>query len=110
MNEIEVYNIMINEYKDACGEYYETRFGEKCNTKYTINNLHTDEVISGVTSGCRIDDTSEEVMRVIRRMMCQIFGDQVKEQLKEIRKEERVTAKNFFKENPQYVVYVTDIR
>ena len=110
MDKEEIFHVIEKEYREACLYFYETRFGEKINVAYTIKNNHTGEVVSGSTSGCRIDKEAEIVMKTIRRMMLQIFGEQVKERLEAIREEERAKEKEFFKENPQYVTYVTDIR
>ena len=101
--------IMMNRYREACRDHYETMYGEKVNTKYTIKNMKTGEVISGSTSGRRDDDTGREIMLAIKNMMIQIFGDQVAVTLEEIRKEERKKEREFFKENPQFVVYVTAV-
>lgn len=103
------FQIMVNEYRNACSEYYEAKFGEKTNIKYTIENRNTGEIIYGDKSGCGDSKEAREVMRSVRRMMIAIFGEQVKETLEEIRKEERKKEKSFFEENPQFVVYVTSI-
>ena len=107
---MKVYKIMVDEYREACRDYYETYFGVKINTKYTIKNQHTGEVISGSTSGCYMDDETASSMKTIRRLMIKIFGNQVDEILEKIRKEERMKEKVFFKENPQFISYITAIR
>lgn len=104
-----VFNTMINEYREACRDYYEARFGEKANVSYTIKNMETGNVITGSKSGCCYDKEAETVMRTLRRMMMAIFGNEVEVTLRKIRKEERKKEKEFFEENPQYIYYVTKI-
>lgn len=106
----QAYSVMVNEYREACRDHYETVYGEKVNTKYRIRNLKTGEIITGSTSGRRDDDEGREIMMTIRRIMVAIFGDDIKEELEKIREEERRKEKEFFKENPQFITYVTDIR
>ena len=110
MNKDKVYETMIHEYRETCRDYYETLFGDKLNVQYTIKNKTTLEEISGTVSGRRVDETSKEIMNTIKRMMIQIFGEDIKDELKAIRKEERLKEKMFFEENPQYICHVTDIR
>lgn len=110
MNKNKVYETMIHEYTEACHDYYETLFGEKLNVQYTIKNRTTLKEVSGTVSGRRVDDTSEEIMKTIKRMMIQIFGEDVKAELETIRREVRNYEKEYFINNPQYIYYVTDIR
>lgn len=110
MNEKKIYEIMLDEYRRACTDYYEARYGEKINTNYTIKNEHTGEVLTGSVSGCRNDAVSKESMRVIGKMILEIFGNQTERTLEEIRKEERRREKAFFENNPQFVIYVTDLK
>ena len=105
-----ILEIMLNEYREVCRDHYETVYGEKVSTKWKIVNQKTGEIISGSTSGRHDDDAERNTMLVIRRMIIRIFGDQVADTLTKIRKEELKKEKMFFKENPQYIVYVTDIR
>ena len=107
MGRNKIYETMINEYREACRDYYETAFGEKLNIKYTIKNEHTFEIINGTKSGQREDKVARGNMMVIRRMMIAIFGDNINEVLEQIRKEERQKEKKFFKDNPKYICYVT---
>lgn len=109
MDNKEIYDIMINEYKEYCHDYYEGRYGIKINASYTIENKLTGEVLTGSVSGCRHDKTSEEVMISIRRMMKKIFGDQVTEDIRRIKKEIRAEEKAYFEENPQHILCVTAI-
>ena len=108
MNE-KTFEIMINEYREACSEYYETRFGERINVKYSIENRETGEIIFGNKSGCGDNKEARDVMRSIRRMMIAIFGEQIKETLEVIRKEERKKEKDFFEANPQFIICATSI-
>ena len=110
MDKKEVFDVMINEYREACRDYYETMYGERTNIVYTIKNRKTGEIINGSQSGHRDNKPAWEVMLSIRRMMIAIFGEQIKEMLEDIRKEERKKEKSFFEENPQFVVYVTSIK
>ena len=109
MNEKEIFDTMITEYKEACRDFYETRYGEKLDVKYTINNRYTGEVINGSVSGACRNRESEEVMRTIRRMMISIYGDQIKDTLKGIREEIRVEEREFFESRPDLITYVTAI-
>ena len=108
--ENKILEIMLNKYREACRDYYEVIYGEKVNTKYTIKNMQTGELISGSTTGRHDDDTGKEVMLAIKGMIIQIFGDQIRDILETIRQEERKKEKQFFKENPQFIIYVTDMR
>lgn len=110
MNKDKVYEIMIHEYRETCRDYYETFFGEELNVQYIMKNRTTLEEISGEVSGRRVDETSKEIMKTIKRMMIQIFGEDIKDELNAIRKEERLKEKTFFEKNPQYIFHVTDIR
>ena len=110
MNKKEMFEIMVNEYREACRDYYETEFGEKLDIQYTLKNIHTGEVINGSVSGRKTDMESRATMITIRRLIVKIFGHDVEDTLKQIRREERRKERKFFLENPQFVCYVTDIR
>lgn len=109
MSEKEIFEIMINEYKEACHDFYETRYGEKLDVKYTIKNRHTGKIINGSASGAGMDRKAEEVMRTIGRMMIAIYGCQVGDTLKGIREEIRAEEKEFFESRPDLIIYVTAI-
>jgi len=110
MDRDQIYNVMVNEYREACRDHYESRYGEKVSASYTIKNKKTGESITGDVSGCHENEAAMEVMITISRMMTAIFGMDIRAELEKIRQEERKKEKAFFKENPQYITYVTDIR
>ena len=109
MNKKELVDFFVDEYKEACGDYYEARYGEKINVKYTISNTVTGEIVNGTKSGCREDRAARAKMDTIYKLAKILFGDEAKKILDDIRKEVRTEEKEFFKENEYLVYYVTDL-
>ena len=71
--------------------------------------MHNGKTYTGSSSGVCIDEVADGKMILLRRMMKQLYGEQMMETLEKIRKEERQEAKEFFAEHPEFICYRHDM-